>query len=79
MTTHALPTPMRVDDPDSLLTPAALADRWSCSLGWLANRRSAGTGLPFVKVGALVRYRLSDVLAYETASIVEPVGPALAG
>jgi len=51
-----------------LLSPADLADRWGCSVGWLANQRCEGDGPPYLKLGSLVRYRLSDVVAYEDAA-----------
>lgn len=71
MTTYALPALSSANQLEPLPTPAALAMRWSCSPGWLANQCSSGPVLLFVKVGALVRYRLFDVLAYEAASTVE--------
>ncbi|SNS61777.1 hypothetical protein SAMN06309944_1021 [Micrococcales bacterium KH10] len=53
-----------------LLTPAQLAERWSTSLGQLANLRSARRGPNYVKLGSSVRYRLRDVLDFEESSIV---------
>lgn len=50
-----------------LLLPQELAARWRMHRGSLANLRSAGTGPAFVKLGAAVRYRLSDVIAFEDA------------
>jgi hypothetical protein len=50
---------------DKLLTTHDLAERWGLHPGTLANQRSAGRGLPFVRLGRSVRYRLSDVLAVE--------------
>lgn len=58
---------------EQFLSPQALAKRWGVSVGSLANKRSAGTGLPFHRMGDLIRYALSDVEAYEQASRVEPV------
>lgn len=51
--------------PLAFLSPTQLAERWGVSTGSLANRRSQGEGVPFVKIGALVRYPLESVLAYE--------------
>jgi hypothetical protein len=48
-----------------LLTPAELAERWQCSPGHLANMRSAGVGPVYLKLGSSIRYRVSDVQAYE--------------
>lgn len=55
------------DDPQ--LTTEALAERWNRSPKALRVDRSRGRGPTFIKLGpgkkAPVRYRLSDVLAYE--------------
>lgn len=59
-------------EPTDLLTSKELAARWGCSAGTLANQRSAGTGVKFVKFANRVRYRLSDVLEYEANRIVDP-------
>jgi hypothetical protein len=50
---------------DALLTEAQLAERWQVSIKKLQADRWKGTGLKFVKIGRLVRYRLPDVLAFE--------------
>lgn len=53
------------------LTPKALADRWSCSQGWLANQRSTGNqGPPYVKLGTKVLYPLDRIEAYEASRLV---------
>jgi hypothetical protein len=68
----------RMNAPDTtsevteLLTPRELADRWTCSVGHLANLRSAGLAPTYLKIGTAVRYRLADVLAYEAARVVTP-------
>lgn len=61
----------RGDEP--YLTPEALAERWSCTKGWLANMRSAGVGPRYLKIGRSVRYRVADIRAFEAANTVEPV------
>lgn len=48
-------------------TAEELAERHRKSYQALSNERSAGTGVPFVKVGGRVLYAVSDVLAYEEA------------
>ncbi|AKU16588.1 hypothetical protein [Luteipulveratus mongoliensis] len=55
------------------LRPADLATRWACSVATLANRRSAGNGPTYLRIGGRVVYRLADVLAYETANAREAV------
>lgn len=51
------------------LTQGQLADRWSISHKTLEANRLKGVGVPWIKIGRLVRYRLSDVLAYEEAHL----------
>jgi hypothetical protein len=53
------------DIPETLMTPQELASRWSLSQKTLANHRCNGTGVPYVKIGVAVRYRISDVLDHE--------------
>lgn len=52
------------------LTPAALAARWGCSTGNLANLRSAGRGPAYTLPVGRVIYLLVDVEAYEAAARV---------
>jgi hypothetical protein len=60
-----------------LLTEAQLAVRWQLSRGTLANQRSQGRGPAYLKLAGRVRYRLSDIEAYEQAGLVsrEPAKP----
>jgi hypothetical protein len=62
-------------EPD-LLTDAQLAVRWQLSRGTLANQRSQGRGPAHLKLAGRVRYRRSDIEAYEQAGFVsrEPAG-----
>ena len=54
-----------------LLTDAQLAVRWQLSRGTLANQRSQGRGGPaYLKLAGRVRYRRSDIEAYEQAGFV---------
>ncbi|MGP4058439.1 helix-turn-helix domain-containing protein [Mycobacterium sp. 4D054] len=50
--------------PDMLLTAKEVADYLSISPDALAQDRFRGDGIPFVKIGSRVRYRLSSLLAY---------------
>ena len=52
---------------DSLLTRRELADRWRQSTETIKRRERAGL-LHALKLGRSVRYRLSDVLAFETGA-----------
>ncbi len=49
-----------------------LARRWHTTKAQLANLRSAGTSVTYLKNGSRVLYRLADILAYEAASLVTP-------
>jgi predicted site-specific integrase-resolvase len=55
------------------LRPDDLAERWGVSTGTLSNWRSRGIGPTFVKIGANVRYALTDVESYEAAGRTEAV------
>jgi hypothetical protein len=59
-----------------LLTDAQLAMRWQLSRGTLANQRSQGRGPAYLKLAGRVRYRRTDIEAYEQAGFVsrEPAG-----
>jgi hypothetical protein len=64
-----------------LLTDAQLAMRWQLSRGTLANQRSQGRGPAYLKLAGRVRYRRSDIEAYEEAGFVsrEPAATASFG
>ena len=54
-----------VNDPALiLLNQNQLAELFDCSPRTLERQRLEGTGVPFIRVGRLVRYRLTDVQAY---------------
>ena len=59
-------------DAHDLLTDAQLAVRWQLSRGTLANRRSQGRGPAYLKLAGRVRYRRSDIEAYEQARFASP-------
>jgi hypothetical protein len=56
-------------DSDRSLTTTELALRWRITAGFLKNRRLQGQPPPYFKVGKAVRYRMSDVTAFETAML----------
>lgn len=47
------------------VTEKQLAARWQSSVKKLQKDRLHGTGPPFVRMGRLVRYRMTDVVDYE--------------
>lgn len=53
-----------------LLNPDELSEILNISVNTLANDRYLGQGVPYIKVGKRVRYRLEDVLAYLEAQRV---------
>ena len=55
--------------------------RWQLSRVTLANQRSQGRGPAYLKLAGRVRYRRSDIEAYEQARFVsrEPAGNTLLG
>jgi len=54
---------------ERLIDEKALAIRWGISTRTLQNKRVAGNGVPFVKISSSVRYRMSDVIAFENAAM----------
>jgi predicted site-specific integrase-resolvase len=52
-----------------LWTQTQIAERWQVSEGTLERWRSEGIGPIFLKLQGQVRYRLSDVVAFEEASL----------
>jgi len=55
---------------ETFLTDEELAARWQVSPKTLRNARVAGRLLGFVKIGRSVRYRLSEVIAFEEQNSV---------
>lgn len=49
---------------DPLNSPATVSRVTGVSVNTLAYWRCAGKGIPFVKMGRIVRYKRDDVLAY---------------
>jgi predicted DNA-binding transcriptional regulator AlpA len=49
-----------------------LADRYRLPVKTLAQWASKGTGPRYARMGRHVRYRLSDVIAWETARVDDP-------
>ena len=62
------PAPSAADE--TFLTDEQLAARWQVSAKTLRNARVAGRLLGFVKIGRSVRYRLSEIIAFEEQNSV---------
>ncbi len=54
-----------------LLNQSQLAFRWGVSEATLERDRSMRKGCRYLKIGGLIRYRLSDIEAYENECLVE--------
>ena len=59
---------------DKLLTAEETAAELSVSKHTLARWRQIGGGPRFTKIGALVRYRLSDLIKYVEAHVRDKTG-----
>lgn len=57
----------------ALLSEDMLADRWLCSASRLQRWRSENTGLPNLKIGGKVLYRIEDIVTYENSCRIMPV------
>lgn len=57
------------------LTVPQVAERWRCSPRYIWSLTASGA-LPTLRLGRLVRLRLSDVEAYETAHLDGAAPPA---
>lgn len=64
---------------DRLLTPAELAQMLGLAVQTIYNRLNEGRPLPpHVRIGRLLRFRLSDVLAWIAALPTQEAPPVLA-
>lgn len=54
---------------DRWITRQELADRYGVPVKTPAEWASKGTGPPYAKFGRYVRYRMSDVIAWETTQM----------
>jgi len=55
-----------------LLTPREVSKLIGRAEQTLANERSTRRGLPYVKIGRSVRYKLADVVSYAEARRIDP-------
>jgi predicted DNA-binding transcriptional regulator AlpA len=63
-------TAMNDNPKDGWITRRELAGRYGLPVKTLAQWASKGTGPPYAKFGRHVRYRLSDVFAWEAKQLV---------
>lgn len=59
--------------PPTFMTATEVADMFAISTDSLAQDRFRGEGIPYVKIGSRVRYRLDAVLAYVDANTAATV------
>lgn len=57
---------------DRWITRRELADRYGVPVKTPAEWATKGTGPPYAKFGRHVRYRVSDVVAWETTQLNQP-------
>jgi hypothetical protein len=57
---------------EQLMTQEEVAFRWKISEATLERDRTMKKGCRYMKIGGLIRYRLSDVEAYENECTVDP-------
>jgi len=60
------------DDPEAMILPAALAAYLHTSEAVLAQERYRRTGIPYVRHGRRILYRVSDIRAYLDANTERP-------
>jgi hypothetical protein len=61
--------PSTLSLPPIFLNETQVAERQGRSVRTLQAERLKGGGIPFVKFGRAVRYRLTDVIAFENAHV----------
>ena len=61
--------PISVLASEMFLTEKQLAARWFASTKKLQADRLYGKGCQYIKIGRAVRYRLSDILAFEMENL----------
>lgn len=70
MTEQTASSRPNAEDPQCrFLTEAETAVYLNMSRKWLQKERARGGGIPFLKFGAAVRYRFSDIEDYERKSL----------
>ncbi len=56
---------------DVFLSETELSQRWHVSTRMLQQTRWKGTGCAYVKIGRIVRYRMSDIRTYEASRTIQ--------
>lgn len=64
---------LKVTMSEQFLSEVDLAARWAISSKTLTRWRTVRRGPPFVKLGKMVRYAMSDVLEFERNGLRKPV------
>lgn len=68
-TTETLPRPINTDTAPQTLTPTQLSERWAIPVATLAGWRYRGKGPAFLRLNGAIRYRQTDVQAYEAENL----------
>jgi len=61
-------------DPDSVVSEIEAANYLGCTKYCLRSWRTKKTGVPYLRVGRLCRYRVSDLQEFLMTNRVEPSG-----
>jgi hypothetical protein len=61
------------------LTEQQVADRQGRSVRTLQAERLKGGGIPYIKFGRIVRYRLADIVAFEEAHLLRSTSDSRKG
>jgi len=61
-----------VTEEERLLTTVDLAERWRVTPKYVADLRQRGEGPLVLRLGRCVRYRLTEILAWEEGQVTDP-------
>ena len=62
-------------NPDRLIAPQELAERWGICVDTLKRWRAQGRGPSWVRIGRQIRYRMRDIRDHELAQGETPRSP----
>lgn len=58
---------------DTLLSTKQVAERYGFSVAWLEHKRWERTGPKFIKIGRMIKYRVSDIAEYISSHVVTTI------
>jgi len=72
MASVAITNGIPFDEPEAVVLPVQLADFFHTTPAVLAQERFRGVGVPYVRHGRRILYRVKDIAAYLDANTQEP-------